>query len=223
MIPIIFTAVTTSRTTLQRFSLDVRSGNFLPKPSMLQIPEASITNQAFLSALHTLGLFLDPPTEADVATWAIDLGRFIMHFDRLEELSLEFDYRMEARYLKALHENIRLEKLCALRISALEGGEEELDLILVSYKVTLREVILDTISLPSLESWRRLLKRIRDHLSLTYLELSNCSVDDAYAVILQDTTPPIDESSDHTIIAEGEETMVHLSENLILRPLYEHN
>jgi hypothetical protein len=142
-----------------------------------------------------------------------------MNFDCLEELSLGFDYRMEAQYLKALHEHIHLEKLCILQISALEGGEEELALILLSYKATLQEVILDTISLPSLESWRRLLERIRDHLSLTYLELSNCSVDDAYAVILQDETPPIDDSSYHTIIVQGEETMGHLIENLSLRPL----
>lgn len=223
MIPIIFTAMATSRTALQMFDLDVRLGKFLPKPSMLQIPEASIINKASLSALHTLGLFLDPPTEADVATWAIDLGRFIMNFDCLEELSLGFDYRLEAQYLKALHEHIHLAKLCILQISALEGGEEELALILLSYKATLREVILDTINLPSLESWRRLLERIRDHLSLTYLELSNCFVDDAYAVILQDETPPIDDSSDHTIRVQGEETMGHLIENLSLRSLEEHN
>ncbi|KAI7975918.1 hypothetical protein EIK77_009200 [Talaromyces pinophilus] len=220
MIPIIFMAVTTSCTALQGFSLDV---TFLPKPSILQIPEDSVTNKAFPSALHSLGLFLDPPTEANVATWAIDLGRFVMHFDRLEELSLGFDYRMEAQYLKELHENIHLENLCALQISALEGGEEELALILLTYKATLREVILDTISLPSLESWRRLLKRIRDHLSLTYLELSNCSVDDDYAVILQDETPPIDDSTYHTVIVQGEEAMGQLSENLSLRPFYEHN
>jgi hypothetical protein len=210
MIHVIFTAVTASRTGLQRFDLNVGLANIPPEPNMLQLPESFVNSEAFPSTLHTLGLLLDAPSETDATTWAMDPGRFIMHFDHLEDLVLAFDTSLEAQYLKELHDNIHLEKLCALEISAVEGGEEELALILLSHRATVQKVILDAINLPSLESWRLLLERMRDQLSLTYLELSNCSVDDIYAVIIRGQTP-LGDNGNYTIIFHGEETTSYLT------------
>lgn len=69
-----------------------------------------------------------------------------------------FETDLEALYLKELHNNIYLAKLCVLGIRAVRGGEEELALIFLSHREILQKVILDTIDLPNLELLRRLLK-----------------------------------------------------------------
>lgn len=215
-IHVVFAAVTISHTTLQQLS--ILSMRLPPNPSMLQIPYEVGNNRTIFSALRTLELSIGPPTESDATTWAIDLGRFIMHFDCLEDLSLAFDSDLEAKYLKDLHENIQLEKIDALEISGVRGGEGELAPILFSHRATLQKVILDNIELPSLESWRLFLKMMRDHLSLKYLELSDCYVGHSYGLILREC-PPIGNNSGRTIIARGEEIMSDFSESLDLKPL----
>lgn len=59
---------------------------------------------------------------------------------------------------------------------------------------------------------------MRDKLSLTYLELFNCSVDDSYTVIPPGQTA-IEANGSHTIKVHEGVTMSYLSEIISLKPL----
>ncbi|CRG91091.1 hypothetical protein PISL3812_08139 [Talaromyces islandicus] len=216
IIHVVFSAVIASRTALQGFHFNVGLSSIPPNPSMLRIPTSVVDNTAFPSMLRTLGLLLALP-DTDATTWAIDLGRFIMNFDQLYNLELMFYARLEPQYLKGLHEIIHLEKLRVLTISSVEGGEEELAQILTSHKATLKKVYLDTINLSSLESWKWLLEKIRDQLSLEYLELSDCLVDDTYTVNLRGQ--PAVRDKPIIVVHEGEGEMDYLIKDLIMQSL----
>ncbi|PYH67114.1 uncharacterized protein BO88DRAFT_344863, partial [Aspergillus vadensis CBS 113365] len=80
--------------------------------------------------------------------------------------------------LKVLSKGICLKNLCILEINIVSNIEDYLARLLLAHKMTLRDIYLELIKLPTLESWKLLLKTIRDELCLDCLEITDCEASD---------------------------------------------
>jgi hypothetical protein len=179
MILIVLAALATSGDFVTQFELEMHV-----KPSILRRCSSYLDGTIFTSTLQNLHLSLCVPVTNDRETWASDLGRFIMHFNNLEELSLRFDDYLNAKFLKKLHEGFYLPKLRVLKASKVDHGEKELVNIFMTHQRTLKKVTIDRVNLSTLGSWKWLVDEVRQKLSLTLLMLSHCTVDDRYDLIL---------------------------------------
>ncbi|KAL3247429.1 hypothetical protein ABHI18_012409, partial [Aspergillus niger] len=147
-------------------------------PGMLQLPDFCLTMSPITSTLTTLRITVGPPERESALPWARHLVRFIVQFSGLEVLRLGFDSRIQTGDLKALSEGICLKNLRVLEIDTVSGTEDQLARLLLAHKMTLRDVYLELIELPTLESWKSLLKTIRDELCLDRLEITDCEASD---------------------------------------------
>jgi hypothetical protein len=217
MIQTVLAAMAASGARLQEFELNLGLADSPPQPGMLQQPESFLCGANFTSTLHSLHLLLGPPTEENADTWASDLGQFIMNFSKLEQLSLAFHIRLEGQYVRELHENIYINTLRILEISSIDCGEEELAQMFAFHGDTLERITLDTVDLPTLESWKRLVGKIRSDLSLSLLTLSNCAVSDSHYLIVPNQTCSHD--NDHTITMRNGTEMDLAVKSMTLRDM----
>ncbi|KAL3247852.1 hypothetical protein ABHI18_012283, partial [Aspergillus niger] len=127
---------------------------------------------------HNLTYHSWPTREGKCVTLGKASGRFIVQFSGLEVLRLGFDSRIQRGDLKALSEGICLKNLRVLEIDTVSGTEDHLARLLLAHKMTLRDVYLELIELPTLESWKSLLRTIRDELCLDRPEVTDCEASD---------------------------------------------
>ncbi|PYH67050.1 uncharacterized protein BO88DRAFT_445135 [Aspergillus vadensis CBS 113365] len=107
------------------------------------------------------------------------------------------------RDLKALSDGIYLKNLHVLEINTVSSTEDYLARLFLVHKITLYNIYLELIELPTLESWKSLLKTIQDELCLDHLEITDC------------------EASNHIIMFSGKqkETLNNLIRILILEKI----
>jgi len=117
------------------------------------------------------------------------IGRYIMSAPHLRELSLSFGQgeiswsnpptprQWEPEHLGDVSENVRLQELAFPQLSHMWVEEHQLVGLFLAHKDTLRSLTLECIYLYQ-GSWESVLSRLRDNLSLDYLEVHDLRVGD---------------------------------------------
>jgi hypothetical protein len=211
MIQIVLAALAVSGDFVKQFGLEVHM-----EPSILRLCSSYLDGTIFASALQNLHLSLSVPVTHDRETWASDLGRFIMHFNNLEELSLRFDNCLNAEFLKKLHKRFYLPKLRVLKASKVDHGEKEMVNIFMTHQHTLKEVTIDRFNLSTMGSWKWLVDEVQQKLSLTLLMLSHCTVKDRYDLLFLDQ-PSQSPHANRIIRLRDRMEMIRAIQKMILR------
>jgi hypothetical protein len=222
MIKVILAAVARSGAHLERLELDLCDPYLPTEPSDLRLISSVVNGTRFSSLLRNLYLRLAPPTEPDPCdpndpwadndpetfvpiypnpTWVDDLGAFIGSFGNLEELGLVFDPTLHPYHLMKLVRSQRLQKLRILHVSGAAGdqndGKELIQAIASYWGTSLKEVTLDSVDLPDLESWKMLAEERRRSLPSTSLTLADCTV--SLALVVDAGWVPGSPGTPHTI------------------------